>query len=295
MFDNLTVANGHVVVQEDPGNNAYVSRVWDYDIAAGSFTPAGTFDPDQFQPGASQFITQDEESSGVLDVTSLLGDSDTRAYLLDAQVHKTTGDPATVERGQLMVMYVDTPQLIGGNGDDNLFGSAANETLTGGNGNDIERAGSGADLLWGGNGDDNLDASAGNDTLYGERGSDSLIGGAGNDVMTGGQGSDLFIFDNHVATGNDVITDFSQTDMLLTTVSLGTGTISFGSSLSLFADSSVEIKNGGNDVHSLKSAGTFTIDGTNYYAYATGETGMAAALIPHAAFEHVLQHHDLLF
>lgn len=295
MFDNLTVGNGHVVVQEDPGNNAYVSRMWDYDIATGSFMPVATFNPDQFQPGAGHFITQDEESSGVLDVTSLLGDSDTRAYLLDAQVHAATGNPATVEQGQLIVMYVDTPQLTGGNGDDNLFGSAADETLTGGNGNDIERAGSGTDSLWGGNGDDKLDAGAGDDVLHGERGNDTLIGGPGDDTLSGGQGSDLYIFDNHAATGHDVITDFSQGDMLLTTESLGSGTLSFGAALGLFSGSSVEINNGANDVHSLESAGTVTIDGTTYYAYVTGESGPAASPNPHAAFEHALMHQDLLF
>jgi Ca2+-binding RTX toxin-like protein len=294
MFDNLTVANGHVVVQEDPGNNGYVARMWDYDIAAGTFAPVATFNPDQFQPGASHFITQDEESSGILDVSSMLGDSDTRAYLLDAQVHSATGNPATVENGQLMVMYVDTPQLTGGNSDDNLFGSAADETLTGGNGNDIERAGSGADALWGGNGDDKLDAAAGNDTLHGERGNDILIGGSGDDILSGGQGADVFIFDNHAATGHDVITDFSQGDMLLTTASLGSGTISFGAALGLFSGSSVEINNGANDLHRLESAGTVTIDGTIYYAYVTGESGPAASPNPHGAFEHAL-HQDLLF
>ena len=276
MFDNLTVANGHVVVQEDPGNNAYVSRMWDYDIATGTFTPVAIFNPDQFQPGAPHFITQDEESSGVLDVTAMLGDSDTRAYLFDAQVHALTGNPATVEGGQLSVMYIDTPQLTGGNGDDYLFGSAANETLSGGNGNDVERAGSGTDTLWGGNGDDWLDGGPGNDSLFGERGNDTLIGGTGNDRLTGGQGEDLFIFDNRSATGNDVITDFSQGDKLLTTVSLGSGTITFGSTLALFSGSTVDINNGAYDVHSLKSAGTMTIEGTTYYAYVTGETGKAA-------------------
>jgi Ca2+-binding RTX toxin-like protein len=295
MFDNITVNNGHVIIQEDPGGNDYVARVWDYDIAGDTLSPVATFNPDQFAPGGSQFITNDEESSGVIEVTSLLGDSDTRAYLLDAQVHKSTGDPATVENGQLMVMYVDAPQLTGGNGDDNLFGSAADETLTGGNGNDVQRAGSGIDALWGGNGDDMLDAGAGNDTLYGERGADTLIGGSGNDTLSGGQGGDLFIFDNHVATGNDVITDFSQGDMLLTTVSLGSGTISFESSLALFSGSSVEINNGDADIHSLNSNGTATIDGTTYYAYVTGEAGSAASPMPHAAFEHQLHNAELLF
>jgi Ca2+-binding RTX toxin-like protein len=295
MFDNLTVANGHVIVQEDPGNNAYVARVWDYDIASDTFTPIATFDPAQFTPGASGFITQDEESSGVVDVTSLLGDSDTRAYLLDAQVHAASAIPGVVEQGQLSVMYIDTPQLTGGNGDDNLFGSAADETLTGGNGNDSERAGSGTDVLRGGNGDDFLDAGAGNDALYGERGSDTLIGGTGDDAMTGGQGADLFIFDNRAATGNDVITDFGQGDMLLTTVSLGTGTFQIGATLGLFAGSSVDINNGSADVGSLKSNGTVTIAGTTYYAYVSDDSAKIGAPFALDMLNHQGMAHDLLF
>jgi Ca2+-binding RTX toxin-like protein len=296
MFDNITVNAGHVIIQEDPGGNDYVARVWDYDVASHRLSAVATFNPDQFTPGASQFITNDEESSGVLDVTSLLGDSDTRAYLLDAQVHAATGNPATVENGQLMVMYVDTPQLTGGDGDDKLFGSAADETLTGGNGDDVERSGSGVDSLWGGNGDDKLDAAAGNDTLYGQRGADVLIGGAGNDTLSGGQGGDLFIFDNHAATGSDVITDFSQGDVLLTTVSLGSGRISLESGLALFSGSSVDINNGGNDVHSLRSDGTVSIDGTTYYAYVTGDTGSGASPVQQGAFEHQFMHAgELLF
>ncbi len=283
MFDNITVNNGHVIIQEDPGGNDYVARVWDYNIATDALNEVATFNPDQFAPGAPHFITNDEESSGVIDVTGLLGDSDTRAYLLDTQIHAATGNPATVEHGQLLVMYVDDPFLTGGNGNDNLFGSQADETLTGGNGDDIARAGSGTDSVDGGNGDDWLDGGAGNDSLAGGRGSDTLIGGTGDDTLSGGQGGDRFIFDNRAATGNDAITDFGQGDLLLTTVSLGSGAITLGSSLELFGGSTVDINNNGNDVGALESAGTVTIDGSTYYAYVTGDTGHAAA--PHAQFE----------
>jgi Ca2+-binding RTX toxin-like protein len=286
MFDNLTVADGKVVVNEDPGNNAYVARVWEYDIATGSFSQVATFNPDQFSASGSHFITQDEESSGVVDVTALLGDENTHAYLVDAQVHKTTGDPATVEQGQLMVMYVDDPFLVGGNGGDNLFGSAANETLRGNNGDDSALAGSGDDALYGGNGNDSLHGMAGNDQLFGDRGDDRLYGEAGNDTLSGGQGSDLFIFDNRAATGNDTIIDFGKGDMLLTSVALtdsdGDGVIPVGTSLTLFSGSSVDINNGGADVGALKTAGTVVIDGATYYAYVSADQGGPS----HAASAH---------
>jgi Ca2+-binding RTX toxin-like protein len=297
MFDNMTVANGKIIVNEDPGNNAYVARVWEYDIATGDFHQVATFNPDQFAPGAPNFITQDEESSGVIDVTDLLGDSDTRAYLLDAQVHKTTGNPATVEQGQLMVMYVDDPFLIGGNDGDRLFGSYASEELRGNNGNDSALAGSGDDRVFGGNGDDSLAGQNGNDSLFGERGDDVLVGGTGNDTLAGGQGADKFVFDNRGETGSDVITDFAKGDLLLTTVALtdsdGDGVIPVGPSLALFGSSTVEI----DGVTSLKSAGTVVVDGVNYYAYQAGGSSGAGAASAHSFADQIVHHHvhDNLF
>lgn len=276
MFDNLTVANGHIILNEDPGDQSYVARVWDYDIAADHLSQVASFNPTQFTPGAAQFITQDEESSGVLDVTSILGDADTRAYLLDAQVHSATGNPATVEQGQLMVMYVDDPFLIGANGDDNLFGSAANETLRGNNGNDSARAGSGNDLVYGGNGNDRLYGGAGNDQLFGDNGDDVLAGGTGNDALTGGRGDDLFVFDNASGTGVDHVLDFSRSDRLLFTVQLADpdqdGVITLGANgiLALQAGSTIEIDAAGGPASALHLLGTETVDGVSYYSYGIG-------------------------
>jgi hypothetical protein len=112
-LDNITVAAGKVILQEDPGGSSRLARIWQYDIASDSLTQLAAFDPARFSSGGSGYITTSEESSGVLDVTALLGDSDTRAYLLDAQVHASTGSSATVERGQLMVMYVDSAPAVG--------------------------------------------------------------------------------------------------------------------------------------------------------------------------------------
>jgi hypothetical protein len=109
MFDNIEISGGKIILQEDAGDNSYVSKIWQYDIATDTLTELAAFDPAKFTPGSPGYITQYEESSGVLDVTALLGDSNTRAYLVDAQLHVATGDPATYQKGQLMVMYVDDP------------------------------------------------------------------------------------------------------------------------------------------------------------------------------------------
>lgn len=198
MFDNIAVSNGKVILQEDPGNQSYIAKIWEYDIASDSLHQIAGFDPAKFNAGSANFITQDEESSGVVDVTAMFGDADTRAYLLDAQVHAATGNPATVEPGQLLLMRVTTPQ-DGGNGDDTVNGDAYDNALHGNNGDDLIRGGSGADSLYGGNGDDNLEGWSGNDWL---------LGGRGDDLLTGGAGRDHFDFSALTSKGADTITDF---------------------------------------------------------------------------------------
>ncbi|MBA2466569.1 MAG: DUF839 domain-containing protein [Sphingomonas sp.] len=305
MFDNISVADGKVILQEDPGNQSYLAKIWEYDIASDTLSQLANFDPAYFTPGLPGFITADEESSGVIDVTTMFGDSDTRAYLIDAQVHANTNDPATVQKGQLALMYVDDPFLIGGNKNDRLFGSGANETLRGNNGNDSANAGSGNDALYGGNGNDALDGGAGSDRLFGDNGEDKLIGGAGNDQLSGGNGSDYFIFDNRAETGFDTILDFSGGDRVLTTVQLADanndGIIPFGADgeLDLFGTSELDISNKGRDVDALAYKGTVVVDGTTYYSYGLGggsaNKAFAADFAPQAHFAHVAlggQAHD---
>lgn len=105
MLDNLTTtSDGRLILQEDPGNQDYIAGVW---MARQSMTPVAptklmTFDPAHFTPGLPGFITKDEESSGVIPLPFL----GTDVYLLDAQVHKATGSPQTVEMGQLIIARI---------------------------------------------------------------------------------------------------------------------------------------------------------------------------------------------
>ena len=285
MLDNMTVENGKIIIQEDPGNDPRQAKVWEYDIDSGELVELAAFDAALFTAGQPGFLTQDEESSGVIDVTDLLGDNDTRAYLVDAQVHKSSGDPTTVEPGQLSVMYVDEAPVTGGNGDDTIEGNGSAQTFRSGNGNDFVIAWGGNDFIYGGNGgdrlwgntgndrlegergDDQLDGGFGVDTLLGGQGSDTLIGGGDGDTLTGGQGGDKFIFDNLGETGDDVITDFAKGDQLLTTVALGGGASTVEAAdgnLELFGTSSVQL--GGADV-SLQLLGTVQIGDATYYSY----------------------------
>ena len=124
MLDNITVDfQGKVILQEDVGNNAHIGKVWQYDPVTDTLTQLAQHDPARFLSGGADFRTQDEESSGVLDVTATFGDAHHKAYLLDVQNHAAAtlansgANFATlVEGGQLLLMkqyYNDAPVLTG--------------------------------------------------------------------------------------------------------------------------------------------------------------------------------------
>ena len=86
-------------------------------------------------------------------------------------------------------------QLLGGDGDDELYGNAGNDLLVGGYGDDFLHGGSGNDGLWGNQGDD---------VLFGASGNDTLRGGTGNNLLWGGLGADRFF-----GEFNDIV-DFNE-------------------------------------------------------------------------------------
>jgi hypothetical protein len=109
-FDNITVdESGRVLVQEDPGNTAYIAKTWRID-------PRHPFNAEQilesdrarFEPGGSMFLTQDEENSGIIEITDLVTHANwfrhgRRYYLADTQVHRPLPSPL-VEDGQLYLI-----------------------------------------------------------------------------------------------------------------------------------------------------------------------------------------------
>ena len=109
MFDNLTVnARSQVVLNEDVGNQAYLGRVWVYDIATGGLTEVAEHDPSQFTPGAQGFLTKDEETSGVIPAP-FLGRG---WYLLDVQAHFAISGEL-VQGGQLLAMQIPPGKKLG--------------------------------------------------------------------------------------------------------------------------------------------------------------------------------------
>jgi Ca2+-binding RTX toxin-like protein len=107
MFDNITVdAQGKVTLLEDVGNNAHLGKIWQYDPAADSLAQIAVHDSSRFLTGSANFLTQDEEASGVIDISSILGNAGERVYLVDTQAHFTAGVPADqVEGGQLQIIH----------------------------------------------------------------------------------------------------------------------------------------------------------------------------------------------
>ena len=121
--DNIVVDDaGNILIQEDPGNNALLARVVSYRISDGKLATIAKFKDTYFNSAnTTTFITQDEESSGIVDVTSYLrtGKSDkAKYYMMVAQIHATpaksrpdlTPAPAdianAIEGGQWYVMKV---------------------------------------------------------------------------------------------------------------------------------------------------------------------------------------------
>ena len=101
MMDNLTVdRHSQILIQEDPGKNAYLSGIWLYDIPSGTLTRITDHDPARFVTGGATFDTIDEESSGIIPAP-FLGKG---KYLFDVQDHLKLSDPELVEKGQLLVL-----------------------------------------------------------------------------------------------------------------------------------------------------------------------------------------------
>jgi hypothetical protein len=102
-LDNMTAnERGRLIIQEDPGAGPRLARVWQYDIASDALEEVAKADPARFETPEPPF-TQAEESSGVIDVSDLLGEG---WYLLDVQAHYANTDPELVEGGQLLAMHV---------------------------------------------------------------------------------------------------------------------------------------------------------------------------------------------
>jgi len=121
MPDNLTIdKSGNILLQEDPGNNVTLSRVFAYRISDAKLVQIAGFNSALFGADSATKITVDEETSGITDVTDLLrkNKSDKNSYyVFVAQVHSTIAAARTditdkaaiasaIEGGQIYLLTV---------------------------------------------------------------------------------------------------------------------------------------------------------------------------------------------
>lgn len=106
-FDNVTVDGaGRVIVDEDGGDRAHVSKVWVHDPSTSATTQVLEADRNRFLDGGSSFLTRNEEHSGVIEVTDVVRnarwyESGRRYYLGTMQAHYPHPDTSLFEGGQL--------------------------------------------------------------------------------------------------------------------------------------------------------------------------------------------------
>ncbi len=106
MMDNLTVSpQGGLLVQEDPGGSDYLSGVFKVDPDTGEFARVIQHQATYFAPGASDLVTTNEESSGIIPAPFLGKDT----FLFSDQIHHAVADPAQVEMGQFLEATVPLP------------------------------------------------------------------------------------------------------------------------------------------------------------------------------------------
>jgi hypothetical protein len=74
MLDNMTVdGDGNLIIQEDPGEQPLLARIWKYYPRSDELVEIAKHDPARFSPPRDgDFLTIDEESSGVIEITDLL-------------------------------------------------------------------------------------------------------------------------------------------------------------------------------------------------------------------------------
>ncbi|WP_455211515.1 alkaline phosphatase PhoX [Kaarinaea lacus] len=106
MMDNITVDPwGRIFIQEDPGKDSRLAKIWMYDTNTGDIKEIAKHNPKFFDKdaGSSDFLTTNEESSGIVQAFHTLGEG---WYLLNVQAHASHDDSAIVQHGQFLKMYV---------------------------------------------------------------------------------------------------------------------------------------------------------------------------------------------
>lgn len=115
-----------------------------------------------------------------------------------------------ISRSVILYGRAGYDSLVGGSGDDEIFGGSETDIINGQSGDDLLAGEAHADSVWGSDGDDTLTGASGNDYLRGENGNDYLDGGGGTDRLRGHAGADFIVGGGsndklYGAEGNDTL------------------------------------------------------------------------------------------
>lgn len=124
MLDNAGIDNsGHILLQEDVGNQQHNGKVWQYTIANDQLKQIAKHDPARFGdvgvPAATPF-NQDEESSGIFDAQSILGPG---MFLAVDQAHYSISGEV-YEGGQILAVY--NPETFNSQAEVSVTGASVN-------------------------------------------------------------------------------------------------------------------------------------------------------------------------
>ena len=105
MMDNIGIDKaGRIMIQEDIGNQRWRGKIWLYNIQKKKLRNVAEFNDTLFNPDNKVgHLGQDEESSGSIDLTDILGAG---WWGVVTQIHAPNGDAETVESGALHLMYL---------------------------------------------------------------------------------------------------------------------------------------------------------------------------------------------
>jgi Ca2+-binding RTX toxin-like protein len=232
MLDNMTVdALGNAMLQEDVGNQVRLGKIWQYKLGTGDLIEVARHNPDFFldtDPGtpgvqsvkdlnpsvAGNQGTQDEESSGIIDLSAILGEGH---YLANVQAHLSLGGEL-VEAGQLLVINTNMVSAELVDGVLKVQGSINNDVI------EVSRHGNTLKVKHDGDivGQFHkrdvdkilIDASFGNDLVWIDNDVQQaavLLGGGGHDLLRGGKGRSILIG----GTGVDLLLGNSDSDILI--------------------------------------------------------------------------------
>lgn len=109
--DNIAFAsNGHLLIQEDLGQSNELSRIWQFNPFTRSLNAVVEFNADYFTKEGDNYLTENEESSGIIDASDVLGPG---WYLATVQSHMRIKDLSNFRnRNKLGLSWRDARELV---------------------------------------------------------------------------------------------------------------------------------------------------------------------------------------